>query len=296
MAFTEARYIVANEEQLIKLYKDTYLKILAQIDSSKDFTLARRAILLARINNDLRNLQVDTDRWLERELPKQYYAGARLAQDQLRELRKATNVDLLKMTSITTQYNKRAVAAMVSDASTSFAQSIQGVARAVKNLTGIATQQEIKASIAQGVVSGSTRKEIVATVKAQIRETGLDAIKDKGGRTWTLDRYSDMLVRTKMVEARNTGMANQMLANGNDLVQVSRNGSKHKECAQYEGKVLTITGDTPGYTTLDDAKAGGLFHPNCKHTINAINISLAEKTYGYNTTTGEYEQGLLTRD
>lgn len=293
MAFTAENTILANEQQLIKLYKDTYLKILGEIDNSTDFGLARRTVLLAKINNDLRELKIDTDLWLEKNLPKEYYSGAKLAQAQLLELKKKTNVDLYKSQQVFSQYNKRAVSAMVADTSEAFAQAMQGLGRSVRGLTSRAVQQEIKESIAQGVLSGDTRKTIVAKVKQQIRDEGLEALRDRSGKKWTIDRYADMLVRTKMVEARNTGLANQMLANGNDLVQVSVNGSSHEGCAQFEGEVLSITGETDGYTSLDDAKAGGLFHPNCKHTINAVNVSLAEKTYGYNKDTGEYEKGIL---
>lgn len=293
MAFTATSKITADEARLIGLYKQTYLDILAKIEGSTDFGLARRTILLARINNDLRNLKIDTDLWLEKELPKQYYAGAKLAQEQLKELKQKTNINLLKNNQVFSQYNKRAVSALVSDASEAFAQAIQGIGRSAKNLTAQAVQREIRESIAKGIVSGDTKKEIVAVVKQQIREQGLEAIRDKGGKRWTLDRYADMLVRTKTTEARNTGLANQMLANGNDLVQVSVNGSKHEGCAKYEGDILSITGETDGYTSLDEAKAGGLFHPNCKHTINAVNVSLAEKTYGWNKDTGEYEKGII---
>jgi hypothetical protein len=30
---------------------------------------------------------------------------------------------------------------------------------------------------------------------------------------------------------------------------------------------LSLTGKTPGYKTLEQAKNAGLFHPNCRHTL-----------------------------
>jgi hypothetical protein len=38
----------------------------------------------------------------------------------------------------------------------------------------------------------------------------------------------------------------------------------------------------------------GLFHPNCQHTINAIDPELARETYGWNAFTGQYEKGVLS--
>lgn len=40
---------------------------------------------------------------------------------------------------------------------------------------------------------------------------------------------------------------------------------KEKEGYTIDGKVLSLTGETPGYPTMDEAKAAGLFHPNCRH-------------------------------
>lgn len=36
-------------------------------------------------------------------------------------------------------------------------------------------------------------------------------------------------------------------------------------CAPWNGKVLSLTGQTPGYPTLEEAEGAGLFHPNCRH-------------------------------
>lgn len=36
----------------------------------------------------------------------------------------------------------------------------------------------------------------------------------------------------------------------------------------WGGKVLSLTGETPGYPTMAEAKAAGLFHPNCRHTYS----------------------------
>ncbi len=30
-----------------------------------------------------------------------------------------------------------------------------------------------------------------------------------------------------------------------------------------KGEILSLTGKTPGYPTLEEAKTAGLFHPNC---------------------------------
>jgi len=72
-----------------------------------------------------------------------------------------------------------------------------------------------------------------------------------------------------------------MVENDFDLVQVSAHGGCDL-CAPWEGAILSISGDTPGYPTVDEAEASGLFHPNCKHAINTLIPDLAAATDAYN--------------
>jgi len=53
-------------------------------------------------------------------------------------------------------------------------------------------------------------------------------------------------------------------------------------CEPWQGQILSARGETPGYDTVADAEADGLFHPNCRHAINVLIPSLAAKTQAYN--------------
>jgi hypothetical protein len=90
-----------------------------------------------------------------------------------------------------------------------------------------------------------------------------------------------MLFRTKVVEARNRGMVNRMAENGYDLVQVTAHAGTCPICAPWEGKILSISGQSKEYDSVAEAEADGLFHPNCRHAINTLVPSLAKKTNAY---------------
>lgn len=288
-------YNTKTADRLVKLYRDTYKDILSQIDSATDFGKFYRLQTLSYIDNELKMLAIETDKFIKTEIPKQYRSGVNEANEgtkQLNLIAKSLGQDPFKIVYGFNVQNRQMVEALMSDASKRFGEAISGVGRSAKNITNMAFQRQVRAKIAEGTLTGTTRKEIVSGVKTLIKEQGLTAIKDKGGRTWTIDRYSDMLVRTKLVEARNTGLADRMLQNGQDLVQVSQNGSNHAECRKYEGKILSLTGNTKGYTSLDQAMGNGLFHPNCKHTINPIDVELASKTYGWSTTEQKYVKAI----
>lgn len=54
---------------------------------------------------------------------------------------------------------------------------------------------------------------------------------------------------------------------GHDLVKISTHTTDCPLCKPWQGKILSITGKTKGYPTLDEAKAAGLFHEGCAHAM-----------------------------
>lgn len=90
---------------------------------------------------------------------------------------------------------------------------------------------------------------------------------DKRGRQWKSEDYFDMLTKTVMKNIQNECYANTLINEGRDLVKVNHNGATDP-CRFWEGKILSLTGATPGYTTVDEARATGeVFHPRCRHRL-----------------------------
>lgn len=271
-----------NTDRLVQLYKDAYRQILNEFKDATDFGQKYRAEIAKNIKSILKDLGVETNQWIEQNMPAAYQAGMSDAVAQLDALGAKIGIG-----SNFTAIDTKAIQALMDDATLSFGNALSAVNRSAQQVFTKAAKDEIRMTIAQGVVTSNDRKMIVNNIKQLIEEDGISALEDKAGRSWTLDRYADMLARTKIVEARNTGLQNQMLENGYDLVQVSEHGATDV-CADWEGEILSLSGDTDGYATVDEATADGLFHPNCQHAINAIVPNLAAETNAYNTDTGEY--------
>lgn len=262
--------------RLTNIFKTAYASIVEEIATATDFGVANRKAILAQIDQILTDLGVDTQAVVETELTKQYKIGANDAIKQL------TNIGAdISVSEGFNRVHKEAIAGLVDSAATAFGESMTGVDRSAQLLLGKISRETITQKIAEGVIGGKARREINSLIKGQLQEQGLDALIDKAGHSWTLDRYADMLFRTKSVEARNRGLINRMAENNYDLVQVSAHGATDV-CADWEGEILSATGATPGYPTVADAEADGLFHPNCKHAINVLIPSLAEQTQAYN--------------
>lgn len=257
-------------EKLTQLYLRAYREILAEMEGATEFGTAHRRAILAQIKQILRELGSDVDPILEAEVEKYYKKGADQAAKQLENLGAEVN--------IATGFNrihKEAIAAIVDDTARAWGESLQGVNRSAQLLLSKQVKEEITRKLATGKLAGRSLREIKKQIIATLKDDGLVALKDKRGATWSLDRYSEMLIRTKAVEARNRGLANRMVENGYDLVQVSSHGATDV-CGKWEGQVLSVTGKTDGYKTVAQAEADGLFHPNCRHAINAFVPGLSD--------------------
>ena len=124
-------------------------------------------------------------------------------------------------------------------------------------------------SALSGAVAGyeplsSVRRSMEKVMKGK----GVVGFVDRSGRQWNISSYVDMLTRTATTEIYNTAKTREFISCGEDLIIITSHGTKCKLCRPWEGKVLSLTGETKGYTSLEEAKNGGLFHPNCRHDFS----------------------------
>ena len=222
---------------LTKTLKDANTQIEREILTQTDFGIASRKAMQRKIDNILKSVGDAGLADIDRAIPRMYKEGSTGAIRQLRQI-KAGYVVGADFTVI----DKRAVAALLSDTQRAFAEAVTQVGRSAGRVVSRATKESITAQLAQDTVLGRTLVNRTAMIKGILKDQGITALTDSRGAEWSLDRYSEMLVRTKMVEARNTGLANNMMQNGYDLVQVTSARSRHYECAYWEGRVLSLTG------------------------------------------------------
>lgn len=263
-------------EALTSLYKTAYAQIIAEMETATNFGIQNRRALLAQITQILQELDTDSAPEIEKTISNQYKTGADQAVEQLQQVAKDIPVQ-----SGFNRIHQDAIQVLVSGTQKAFAESIQGIYRSSSQFLNQAVKKQLSEQMAIGKVKGEALRTIKQNVIGKLRDEGLSAVTDKAGRQWTLDRYSEMLIRTKSVEARNTGLMNRTIEQGYDLVQVSAHGATDV-CREWEGKILSLRGETPGYPTVDQAENTGLFHPNCRHAINVLIPELAKATEAYN--------------
>lgn len=140
-----------------------------------------------------------------------------------------------------------------------------------------------RAALVEGLALGRPSRSYQSVLDALdgdnllVRVEGGEArVRTPLGLMWKPEVYARMLGRTVIADARRVAFRQRYLSNGIDLVKVLANGTSHAVCRVWEGETLSLTGATPGYPTVDQARAAGLFHPNCRHRYVVDTEALAE--------------------
>lgn len=126
--------------------------------------------------------------------------------------------------------------------------------------------REVVTRIAGAPLTGAdTRLEASQRILDEFAKRGITVF--DGKRRWNIASYTEMATRSAVGQASVQGHIDQNNAMGFDLVMVSDHAEECHLCRPWEGKVLSQSGNDPRYPSLNAAKSGGLFHPNCGHRL-----------------------------
>ena len=138
-------------------------------------------------------------------------------------------------------------------------------------------RQVISEAAGLPVTGVRTRQGAAQQALDRFAMSGITGFRDKAGRNWSMEAYSEMALRTAVGRAQVEGAIDRLQAGGRDLVIVSISPDSCPVCAPHEDTVKSITGDTPGYPTLAEAQADGLLHVACTHRLHAWTPGLTQQ-------------------
>ena len=131
-----------------------------------------------------------------------------------------------------------------------------------KNLQYHALKNENRFNIQKLIEKELSKKMLEESLKKK----GFVGIIDSAGRKWNTKNYVDMAVSTKMNQAYTEGLKDRAKETGKDLAVIPEKGASDS-CKYFEGMIISLTGETEGFSTYDQLKASGLiFHPRCQHS------------------------------
>jgi hypothetical protein len=235
---------------LVRQYRLAITKIARRLAAGEllpDSYLARQIPFILR---ELGKLDVFAKRWAARQIAAAYKAGARAAQVEL------ARAGMAGRTSAFSGFDSAAAAAMV--------------ARTSANLSNVVT------ALVQGLLGGerpTTAQAVRLMREALAGDNRLVNVVGRGlsvrvpsGRYWDAAKYARMEGVTATNDSLRVARRSRYLQHGVDVVVVTSTGSSHEPCIRWEGRQLSLTGATPGLPTPADARADGLWHPNCQHS------------------------------
>ena len=119
------------------------------------------------------------------------------------------------------------------------------------------------------------QKKISAQLASELQEKGITFFTDKIGRKTPIEKYVRMRVFTDSVTIQRTSYFVRAIQYGVDLVRIVHLNIHPtcELCAPFENKILSINGDEAGYMTIEEAQNYGLFHPNCDHVPEELELA-----------------------
>ncbi|MEU0199139.1 MULTISPECIES: phage minor capsid protein [unclassified Streptomyces] len=288
--------------EVARLYEDAEAALLERLAKAleADIQSPRWAELkLAAIGNlrtaveDVANtLQQDTDGAVRRALIEAYNRGRQAAVSELGALDIGREL-VARETLPNAPAVDRLAASMAADTRPVYAR----ITRAVVDV-----YRRIVSGPAGNVLLGTmTRRQASQRALNQFAARGITGFVDRSGRGWDMASYAEMAVRSVTARAVVEGHVDVLAEMGVGLVVVSDAPLECPLCARWEGEVLTLNGPPGPHTVLAshaappeqprrgllrprpetppvvvhvagsliEARAAGLFHPNCRHSLAA---------------------------
>jgi Phage minor capsid protein 2 len=144
-------------------------------------------------------------------------------------------------------------------------------------------QAKLVSEIGKAQIEGKSRKklerELVELLKSKnILGFSIPSEATKSGViNHTAKSYIHGLTQSSLINSRAAAVVKSALDRGHDLLKISTHSKPSPMCQPWGGTIISITGATKGYPTLNQAtfkfknwKAGaGIFHTYCRHSLYA---------------------------
>ena len=259
MPMTARQLSDAEIDRLVRFYEKAEREILDQINrallraNKTEYLVQMRQNVLAI----LEQLREGNRTWCSEAIPRVYSVGMNTADAMLRETGASVMTGFGAI-------HQQAAQVLAENAYQRFEDVVQVIGRQVNDI-----YRELALENVRGTVVGyDTWKQTAKRFREQLAERGVTGFKDRSGKMWNMRTYTEMVARTTTQQAHIEGTLNRLSEQDHDLIIVSRHKGACSLCAPWEGKVLSISGKTKGYPTFAEAKAAGLMHPNCRHTVS----------------------------
>lgn len=116
----------------------------------------------------------------------------------------------------------------------------------------------------EGEARGTLRNKIMDYLRSRMQGDKFIRIVGKDGiaRNYKIGKYIELVARTELRQAASAATEATAREYDHDLIEIPAKGGSCEECIPFEGKVYSLSGDTPGYPVLEERPP---YHPRCRH-------------------------------
>jgi hypothetical protein len=266
-----------NSDGLGQLFAAAEQRVIKEIAATDLTKRLRKESLLRQIQDILVGLEKPTTKYLFGQNEKEYAKGTQSTSKLLKTV-PATFALIDASAAAFILRSAYEIAGEASDEIKALLSNAYVNTQTLINAMTLQVRQELLGEITQGQILGIARKEISRRVVAIMEEKGITAYKTitKNGVEveYSLQKTSEAIVRSSLIQSRANAVMKRSLDGGHDLVKVDTHSDPSPMCQPWGGKILSITGRTPGYPTVSEAtfkgeykRGGGLFHRYCRHSL-----------------------------
>lgn len=260
-----------NVNLLVRAFKAAIRAIAAELSrlSLEGLSRANAKVALVEVASILRELNKESEAWVERYIPASAMRGVSQA---IVDLGIVSTLEEANKIAKFNRINREFVLTAITDTQADLLAVTQNVDRRVRQAIRQATAESMRTNLARGV---NGRRTINADIQQKIQKTLGSAVDtgiiDSAGRRWKPDVYVDMVTRTKLANTQRESAVNEAVGRGAFYGQISRHGATD-DCRGYEGRIvaLTIANSSIEYPYYGDLPRRQIFHPCCRHIVRPI--------------------------
>jgi hypothetical protein len=267
-------------ENLLNEYQKAFRRILYSLYelSGEELTKLNKKKereLLLFIASSISELQEFTEEWIAAEITTAFAVGqaaqmvttneAKTIKEGMKQIKKSV-------------YAKKVLDSVLQDTFDDLLYATQHTENRTKRMVRDVFSQVMKQQTMENQGLRTMEKEIKKVLEKKViedrlKKEGLVAIVDASGKKWKTNVYLEMAVRTKIQESFRQGTISAAVEKGHDIAYVSSHNTDCEKCKKYEGLIISLTGKTEGFPTLDSIRSSEnhqLFHPRCRHKIRSV--------------------------
>ena len=259
----------AKVKSLTTIYRGARVDLLAQL-AKVDITEAaqiRAKAILSQVDAIIKGLNKESYLWTKNAIPGSYRTGVDLAGQILKKYKVASSVDAGAL------IHTQSISVLVDNVALDMITANNSIKKRFSQLLTVTQQRVIEDKaitrmIAQGAIEGQARRAVSDKILTELKnKLGDGKFIEINGRSYSPDKYAELVARTRMSEASNAGLKNTALDYGIDLVQWDTHSEICEICQQYSGRIYSISGNDKNFPKLDEEPP---LHPNCKCHIYPI--------------------------